>query len=149
MGEQPSGGGPIRDATGLVVGSPEWLARQRKIERGQTPEKLKRQGTWQIVLGVIIVAIAVFVTVTLIRGENSLGLRLAPRGFLTFLVFPLVVGGAVIINGMRQRGGRLPERATPPDTWPAAPGEPSPRDPATGPYASPPVDPTGGQARAE
>jgi hypothetical protein len=138
----------VRDATGLVVGSAAWLDHQRKIERGQTPEKLQKQAVWQIVLGVVIIVIGAFIGIKAITGANALGFELTPVGYVVVYVLPYVVGGSAIIHGIRQRSGRAPAptSATNPSSWPTPPTAgatppPSPyAPPATAPYA-PPVTP--------
>lgn len=101
--EEPAGAPEVRDATGFAVGSPEWLEAQRRLERGETPSGLRRQGMWQIFLGSVIIAISVFTTITIVTGENSLGIRLRPVGYLAICVAPLLIGGYSIIAGLRLR----------------------------------------------
>jgi hypothetical protein len=93
----------VVDGTGFAVGSPEWLEAQRRIERGQTPDKQRRQALWEIAFGAIIISISVFTTITILTGEDSLGISLTPAGYLAVSVAPLLIGGYAIFHGLRQR----------------------------------------------
>jgi hypothetical protein len=102
--EEPETPREVRDATGLVVGSPAWLELQRALERSRTAG-VSREGMWRIAAGVTIMAISLLTSLSIASADERMAIRPSPLGWVAIGVVPLLLGLVLIQRGRAMKSG--------------------------------------------
>ena len=88
------------------VGSPAWLELQHQRERAKEGGLTKPPtATAEVVLGGVLLALGIVLNVALAGGGDGGLYELTLWGVVVFRILPVVLGAAVIVDGLRRRAG--------------------------------------------